>query len=287
MASKIQSLIDSIRKPRNPQQLYGPVHPVGDDEAAADDEKTSTIILERRNKQQHLRTQRILLAIIAVLALGWAATLISWSRWQAYSGPNHLDNGPLHVYTNTPIPKEVFLPVKKVFEPDERYIGGGPEVEKHWDALVAGHDAVWIENPSQWGLPEGIVAPYDHPNTPDPKPQDFYVISILHQLHCLNMVRFQYYQEKNKNRIDTSSPKAEPEESFKWKVHVEHCFEYLRQGISCGGDLIIEGNSPIKVGKGHATSVTGWGVEHDCINFELLRKFQIEQEGRYNQTWMT
>ena len=48
-----------------------------------------------------------------------------------------------------------------------------------------GHDAVWIENPAQWGLGEGIVAPYDHPNTPDPKPQDFYVISILHQLHCL------------------------------------------------------------------------------------------------------
>jgi len=51
--------------------------------------------------------------------------------------------------------------------------------------LPPGHDAVWIENPKQWGLPEGIVAPYDHPNTPNPKPQDFYVISILHQLHCL------------------------------------------------------------------------------------------------------
>ncbi|KAK4209259.1 hypothetical protein QBC37DRAFT_294966 [Rhypophila decipiens] len=274
MASKIHSLIDSIRKPRDYHQLYGPVNPSGDDEVAADDEKTSTIMLEKSSQQHHLRKQRILLAIIAVLALGWSATLISW--FQAYSGPKNVDNGPLHVYTNTPIPKEVFLPVKKVFEPDERYIGGGREVEKHWDALVAGHDAVWIENPSQWGLPEGIVAPYDHPNTPDPKPQDFYVISILHQLHCLN-----------KNRIDTSSRKGDPQESFKWKVHVEHCFEYLRQGISCGGDLIIEGNSPIKVGEGHATSVTGWGVEHDCINFELLRKFQIEQEGRYNQTWMT
>lgn len=70
-----------------------------------------------------------------------------------------------------------------------------------------------------------------------------------------------------------------------WKVHVEHCFEYLRQGISCGGDLIIEGNSPIKVGKGHATSVTGWGVEHDCIDIDLLWQFQIQQEEKYNLTW--
>jgi hypothetical protein len=36
---------------------------------------------------------------------------------------------------------------------------------------------------------------------------------------------------------------------------------------------------------GHATSVTGWGVEHDCIDFDLLRQFQIEQEGKYNLTW--
>ncbi|KAL1627243.1 hypothetical protein SLS56_006482 [Neofusicoccum ribis] len=210
---------------------------------------------------------------IAVLALGWASTV----AYGYHTRPRA--NGSLHVYTNTPIPKEVFSPVKRVFEPDQRYIGDGPDVNGHWDRLVAGHDAVWLENPSQWGLPEGIVAPYDHPNTPDPKPQDFYVISILHQLHCLNMVRFQYFQEKN--RVDTS---ADPD-AFKWKVHVEHCFEYLRQGISCGGDLIIEGNSPIKVGKGHATSVTGWGVEHECIDFDRLRRFQIDQEAKYNQTW--
>lgn len=80
---------------------------------------------------------------------------------------------------------------------------------------------------------------------------------------------------------------AEEEEAFKWKVHVEHCFEYLRQAISCGGDLVIEGSSPIKVGKGHATSVTGWGVEHECIDFERLRQFQIDQEAKYNMTWQT
>lgn len=95
------------------------------------------------------------------------------------------------------------------------------------------------------------------------------------------MVRYQYYEEKG--RVDHN---ADDIERKMWKVHVEHCFEYLRQAIQCGGDLIIEGNSPIKVGKGHATSVTGWGVEHDCINFEKLREFQIEQEAKYNQTWM-
>lgn len=103
------------------------------------------------------------------------------------------------------------------------------------------------------------------------------------------MIRFQYYQEKDHHayKSGTTTGGEDAQTSFNWKVHVEHCFEYLRQGISCGGDLIIEGNSPIKVGKGHATSVTGWGVEHDCINFEMLRKFQIEQEARYNETWQS
>ncbi|KAK3681698.1 hypothetical protein B0T22DRAFT_300091 [Podospora appendiculata] len=261
--STIRSIIASVQA-----QRYGPVH--SDEEEEVLDNPSPA----RTTTGASDRYARILLVVVTLLSLGWATTLVCW-----YKATSPQDNGPLHVYHNTPIPREVFVPVKKVFEPDERYVGGGPEVEKHWDQLVAGHDAVWIENPSQWGLPQGILAPFDHPNTPDPKPQDFYVISILHQLHCLNMIRFQYYQEKN--RADMS---ASPD-AFKWKVHVEHCFEYLRVGISCGGDLIIEGNSPIKVGEGHATSVTGWGVEHDCINFERLREFQIEQEAKYNATW--
>lgn len=182
---------------------------------------------------------------------------------------------------------------------------------------VTGHDALWVEDPDKYGLGGGIVAPFDHPNTPIPKPRNFYVVSLLHQLHCLvcdlfififififlvlafltfipgfpptgtvtdptsffpsqNMIRYQYYVEKFGDEND---------EPLKWKVHVEHCFEYLRQAISCGGDLVIEGESQIRVGHGHATSVTGWGVEHDCIDFDKLLDFQRLQEARYNQTW--
>lgn len=89
------------------------------------------------------------------------------------------------------------------------------------------------------------------------------------------MVRVQYWEAKK--GVD---PLSDPD-SAKWVVHVDHCYEYLRQAISCGGDLTIEGSSPL----GKATSVTGWGVEHDCINFEVLRQYQFEQERLYNLTW--
>lgn len=48
-----------------------------------------------------------------------------------------------------------------------------------------GHDALYIEDPDKYGLPQGIVPPFEHPNKLDPPPNNFYVVSILHQLHCL------------------------------------------------------------------------------------------------------
>lgn len=126
MPITIQSLVESIRH----QYLYRPVLPTDDVNEEKDALSHEAIIVERH------RSPRILLALVALLSIGWAATLIGWYKMAAAARPP--DNGPLHVYHNTPIPKEVFLPVKKVFEPDERYVGGGPEVGKHWDALVAG-----------------------------------------------------------------------------------------------------------------------------------------------------
>ncbi|KAJ5547247.1 hypothetical protein N7494_004832 [Penicillium frequentans] len=179
--------------------------------------------------------------LITILATGWATTAAFYWKSPAIAATI---NGRIQLSTLTPIPENIFKPVRKVFQPDERYVGNSKEVDHHWDSLVAGHDAVWIEDPNRWGLPEGIVAPFDHPNDTDPRQHDFYVISILHQLHCLNMVRFQFWQARDGVNLDTEHDAA------KWNVHVLHCFEYLRQAISCGGDLIIEGSSPIKIGKG-------------------------------------
>jgi hypothetical protein len=70
---------------------------------------------------------------IAFLAFGWTAT----AAYGYYTRPR--ENGPLHVYTNTPIPKEVFNPVKRIFGPDERYVGDGSDVNHYWDKLVTGY----------------------------------------------------------------------------------------------------------------------------------------------------
>ncbi|KAH7032168.1 hypothetical protein B0J12DRAFT_713740 [Macrophomina phaseolina] len=211
--------------------------------------------------------------LVAFLALGWLLT----AAYSYHDRP--LLNRPLRTYRESPIPQEVLNPVKKVFYPDERYIcktNPCPEVNHEWDKLVAGHDNLWVEDPERWNLGPGTPAPWKHPNMP--KEEKFYVISILHQLHCLNMVRFWYYEMKH--GVNTSTVRG----ADKWDEHLDHCWEYLRLGISCGGDLMIEPYSP---SPSDATLITGWGVEHECIDFERLRQYQIEQERKYNETWQT
>lgn len=79
---------------------------------------------------------------------------------------------------------------------------------------------------------------------------------------------------------------SEIEDANLFAVHVGHCFEYLRQAITCGGgDIILEGYSPLTNGTSVSNSVSGWGREHKCINFQALAEYQIDQEAKYNLTW--
>jgi hypothetical protein len=71
-------------------------------------------------------------SIIIFLSMGWIATLL----YIYVHEPQY--NGTLRVYSQSPIPKEVFTPVKRIFEPEERFVGDGINVTRNWDTLVAG-----------------------------------------------------------------------------------------------------------------------------------------------------
>jgi len=53
-------------------------------------------------------------------------------------------------------------------------------------------------------------------------------------------------------------------------LHINHCFDYIRQGIMCAGDMSLEGAI-----KGTADlqptddlrRINGWGSSHECKNF--------------------
>lgn len=53
--------------------------------------------------------------------------------------------------------------------------------------IFSGHDVLYMTDQEQekYNLPPGMPSPYYHPNRPSPPPQNFYVLSIMHQMHCL------------------------------------------------------------------------------------------------------
>lgn len=112
-------------------------------------------------------------AVLFCLATGWVIPLT-----RSY----HKANYPMG---KTPLPAEVFQRVKKTFQPDQRFVGGSNATHHAWDGLVAGHDALYIQNPDEYGLPKGTFPSFDHPGKVGKGPAKFYVVTVLHQMHCL------------------------------------------------------------------------------------------------------
>lgn len=133
-----------------------------------------------RNRRANSRLVYFWRVGVSILALGWVIPLLQSQQVQVSRSSNTWPTPHL-----SPLPREVFQTVKKTFYPDERYIGPSNETHRNWDHLVVAHDALYIEDPQTYGLPEGIAPPFDHPNKVGDGPHNFYVVSGLHQMHCL------------------------------------------------------------------------------------------------------
>ena len=65
-----------------------------------------------------------------------------------------------------------------------------------------------------------------------------------------------------------------PLETNSTSDHLEHCFDYLRQGIMCAGDLTLESARVEK--DGSRIQVDGWGIAHQCRDWNAIKTFAIE-----------
>lgn len=48
-------------------------------------------------------------------------------------------------------------------------------------------------------------------------------------------------------------------------IHVQHCFDYIRQGIQCAGDMTLEVPTSLD-GK---PLYNGWGTTHQCKSWDM------------------
>ncbi|MCJ1310493.1 hypothetical protein MMC25_004157 [Agyrium rufum] len=105
---------------------------------------------------------------------------------------------------------------------------------------------------------------------------EVYGISMFHQLHCLGGIRKVVWQllDGTLDREeffaldgDASSPDFVPNGRGVW--HMRHCFNYIRQGLQCAGDVSLErptyfNGTPI---------VVGWGNPHTCKSWDAAWKY--------------
>ncbi|KZL80650.1 hypothetical protein CI238_08314 [Colletotrichum incanum] len=147
------------------------------------------------------------------------------------------------------------IPITTILEADELYTQAPNEEElRAWDQLMPlGRGLVMLDN--ETALPE-------MPNLDQSLPRGATAwIGIAHQLHCLYSTKHAfydlYYNQDNHN--------ASREKLFgaDWNLeHLNHCWDYLRQGLMCNTDLTLEWR-----GKEEGT---GWGYQRQCKDWNAI-----------------
>jgi hypothetical protein len=112
---------------------------------------------------------------------------------------------------------------------------------------------VKIRDPLEDGLPPDINSTAGEDTR--------FALSVFHQLHCLQGLEMLLVRLKTGGSPSSSNI-----------AHMDHCFDYLRQSITCAGDMTLE--SPDGVwSKGHEES-TWKGTTHVCKSWGEITSWQ-------------
>ena len=87
-----------------------------------------------------------------------------------------------------------------------------------------------------------------------------FLVSMVHQLHCLDVFRVSYATNRTGSR-----------------AHVEHCLRYMLQLVLCAADATLERDEPGRTQDGrweHAAG--GVGAVHECRDWRVLRGYLDE-----------
>ncbi|KAF9527832.1 hypothetical protein CPB83DRAFT_855692 [Crepidotus variabilis] len=93
-----------------------------------------------------------------------------------------------------------------------------------------------------------------------------YAVSMYHQLHCLDGMRY-----------DLTQSKIGKQPTKQILGHANHCYNYLRQELLCHSDLTLE-----RAG----ANVTGSKVSHVCRDWVQIRDY-MEKNHRENVDYLS
>ena len=96
-------------------------------------------------------------------------------------------------------------------------------------------------------------------------------ISLYHQLHCVNSIRFSY-------TVARDGLVTDPEILRNKVSHDNHCFQFIRQSILCKADDSLV---PMQTNPNVSLAAMGFGNTHRCRNWEQVRQFVFENDARW------
>ncbi|KAB8246803.1 hypothetical protein BDV35DRAFT_353205 [Aspergillus flavus] len=135
----------------------------------------------------------------------------------------------------------------------EKWIGQPtPEMDKLWDRVESG-SIVMLEG-SEANMVRDRTALFD----------GYWLtgLDVIHQMHCLNKIRKALYPDY-----------YQPEQSVATEqLHLEHCFDYIRQAIMCNADL-----TPVTLTWYSSAQTFGpdFRTTHMCRDFEALLEWSL------------
>ncbi|TAQ89786.1 hypothetical protein B7494_g1867 [Chlorociboria aeruginascens] len=193
--------------------------------------------------------------ILGILALNWV---------------RRLETNPSRVKVKQFAPD---MPVTTVVFSKTPELSGPPneENDSFWDSLTPiGNGFVNISNPEIYDLKPGISTATG---------VDRYSVAMYHQIHCLGMIRQNYWGliESLSDENMSSESRKEVAHHQLYRNHPQHCFSYLAQSIMCAGDLTIEWAKVERNGK--REGVDGWGIGHQCKDPNAIRSWMLKHHG--------
>ncbi|PGH37036.1 hypothetical protein GX50_00019 [[Emmonsia] crescens] len=215
-----------------------------------------------KSKQRYLPNG---LSGCALFSITLCVTISIWGSYLIGSSRCHLNSGS---QGKTPIPTIPLMKEPVVFDADPRWTGSDPETHKVWENehLNGITHSFVLDNPREYGFKKGV---------PARKGRERFGISMYHQLHCLASIRMAYFNQTDNHQHRRDGSHLDMR--LLNLLHVEHCFDYLRQGIQCSADSTVEWARVERNGK--RKEIDGWGVpHHGCKDVRVLEEFIAQHQ---------
>jgi hypothetical protein len=138
----------------------------------------------------------------------------------------------------------------------------GPEADALWNSISAPPGDVgiiWLteEERRRWGVATAKAGEGS---------KYIVTIDVFHQLHCLDRLRRQIFNE---------TYRIQPDANPLWKEHIAHCLDSIRLSLQCNADVSL---LPWKWIKGYAAPWPDFRSEHTCRNWDAVSSWATRRK---------